>query len=356
MKEATLLRIEGLPVLQNKVYPSAEAGRRAVRGDVDLVQSGESGLVYNRAFDPDRIHYDTDYQNEQGCSGVFHGHLGEVLEILRRHFASQSVIEVGCGKGKFLGLLRQAGFQATGIDPAYEGDAPDVVRAPFSETLGLPPAGLVVLRHVLEHVQQPLDFLRAIARGNGGQGAIYIEVPCFDWIRRHRAWFDIFYEHVNYFRPDDLARMFGSVKRAGHLFGGQYQYVIAELASLREPGPGGERVQLGSRFMAGLDRCAALARHTAGPKALWGASSKGVIFAHHLARAGVEIDLAIDINPVKQDRYMAGTGMSIVSPSSALRLLPQGALVFVMNSNYLDEIAAQSEGRFRLEKVDQDEL
>jgi hypothetical protein len=47
--------------------------------------------------------------------------------------------------------------------------------------------------------------------------------------RRAQSWFDLFYEHVNYFRLDDLRRMFGTVHEAGHLFGGQYLYIVADL-------------------------------------------------------------------------------------------------------------------------------
>ena len=70
---------------------------------------------------------------------------------------------------------------------------------------------------------------------NGGTGLIYIEVPCFDWICEKRAWFDIFYEHVNYFRMLDFFKMFGSVAASGKLFGDQYLYVVADLATLRAP-------------------------------------------------------------------------------------------------------------------------
>ena len=56
-------------------------------------------------------------------------------------------------------------------------------------------------------------------------------MPCLDWICKHRAWFDIFYEHVNYFRLTDFQRLFQRIEDSGHLFGGQYLYVVAELAS-----------------------------------------------------------------------------------------------------------------------------
>jgi len=90
-------RAEQLPVLQNRMFASAEAARACTRGDVVLVQSDESGLIFNRAFRPELVEYDADYQNEQGLSGAFARHLDAVLDVMRRHFAGRSLLEVGCG-------------------------------------------------------------------------------------------------------------------------------------------------------------------------------------------------------------------------------------------------------------------
>jgi hypothetical protein len=78
----------------------------------------------------------------------------------------------------------------------------------------------------------PYDFLCQLRDANGGGGMIYIEVPCFDWILSERAWFDIFYEHLNYFCLTDFDRMFDRVIQKGRFFGDQYLYVVADLASL----------------------------------------------------------------------------------------------------------------------------
>ena len=40
---------------------------------------------------------------------------------------------------------------------------------------------------------------------------------------------------MNYFRLSDFTRMFGNVIESGRLFGGQYLYVLADLATLRDP-------------------------------------------------------------------------------------------------------------------------
>ena len=80
---------------------------------------------------------------------------------------------------------------------------------------------------------------------------IYIEVPCFDWILRARALGGICYECVNYFRLGDFSRMFGRVVEGGHLFGGEYLYVVADLATLRPPvSSPADRVDFPEDFLA----------------------------------------------------------------------------------------------------------
>lgn len=227
-----------LPVFQNRMFKSAADAMACARGDVVLVQDARTGLISNSAFQPELMQYDADYQNEQAVSAVFRSHLAEITRLVERHFLGRSLIEVGCGKAYFLEHLLERGFDVIGMDPAYEGDNPRVRTSPFNRAAGLRADGLI-LRHVLEHIPQPMAFLDELCQANGGQGTILIEVPCLDWIARRRAWFDIFYEHVNYFRLEDFQRMFGRILDAGHVFGGQYLYVVADLATLREPAAGG---------------------------------------------------------------------------------------------------------------------
>ena len=66
-----------------------------------------------------------------------------------------------------------------------------------------------------------------------GAASSISKVPCFDWICSKRAWFDIFYEHVNYFRLSDFGRIFGRLVHADRAFGGQY---CASSATLRPSG------------------------------------------------------------------------------------------------------------------------
>jgi SAM-dependent methyltransferase len=347
-----LYRVANLPVLQNRTFADAATARASSSADIVLVQDVVSGLIFNQAFDAEKLSYDCDYQNEQAHSVEFQKHLGDVENIIARHFKGQQLIEVGCGKGYFLELLSSLGYAVTGIDPAYEGDNIDVIKAPFTRGLGLT-ADSVVLRHVLEHISDPITFLAEIATANQG-GQIYIEVPCFDWIVDHRAWFDVFYEHVNYFRLEDLRRLFGTVHETGHLFGGQYLYIVADLGSLQltstDPVP---RLEMPSNFTGSIERAVQIIQ--AAPEqgsAIWGASSKGVIYSLFLQRAGVGVDQVVDINPAKQGRYLPVSGARVSSPQEAQDALPEGANLFVMNSNYLEEIKRMTGGRYVYHAVD----
>ncbi|MFW3898026.1 class I SAM-dependent methyltransferase [Pseudomonas bharatica] len=348
-----LYRADALPVLQNRTFADAASARASASADMRLVQDARTGLVFNDAFDADKLSYDSDYQNEQAHSGQFQRHLNDVEAIVARHFKGHSLIEVGCGKGYFLELLRERGYAVTGIDPAYEGDSADVIKAPFTAELDLR-ADAIVLRHVLEHIADPVGFLHEIARANGNAGLIYIEVPCLDWIIEHKAWFDLFYEHVNYFRLSDLQRLFGRVLEAGRLFGEQYLYVVADLASLRRLDDGAaEPLRLPADFNASLARAVQIVQRDAGKgSAIWGASSKGVIYSLFLQRAGVAVDQVVDINPAKQGRYLPLSGVRVSSPQEAMAALPDGANLFVMNSNYLEEIRRMTADRFVYHAVD----
>ena len=50
----------------------------------------------------------------------------------------------------------------------------------------------------------------------------------------------------------------------------------------------------------------------------------------------------IDINPAKQGKFLPATGLKVQSPTDALSKLAAGATIWVMNSNYLDEIKKMS--------------
>ena len=326
-----------LPLFQNRLYATCAEARDCPRGDMRLVEDLATGLVRNAAFNSAVMTYDSYYNNEQGLSPQFQRHMAEVAALIEMHMGRERLVEVGCGKGTFLELMLARGCDLLGCDPTYEGTNPRVRKEYFSEALNIRCDGLI-LRHVLEHIEDPVGFLLRLAEANGGRGLIYIEVPCLDWISARRAWFDIFYEHVNYFRLSDLCRMFGKVLHADRGFGGQYLRFVADLSTLRRPvrdpnHPGVFPEECTDGLMCEMGSAS-------GPCVVWGGASKGVIFSLLRERAGHPVDRVIDINPARQGRFLAATGLEVLSPEEGLSGLPKGSVIHVMNPNYEAEIQA----------------
>lgn len=346
-----LYTAQDLPIFQNRMYGSEQEAIHCPKGNIRLVEDLETGLLYNLDFQPELMVYDEHYQNDQTSSSTFQAHLENVADIIDDTMKSEVILEIGCGKGRFMDLLLGRGVNVIGVDPTYEGESDRVIKEYFTADLDLRGDG-IVLRHVLEHIQNPYDFLCMVRDANGGSGKIYIEVPCFDWICAQNAWFDIFYEHVNYFREADFHRMFGTVHRSGKVFSGQYIYVVAELASLRPPVyRETDAADCSAAFFGKLPElpvqpCSQTRR------IVWGAASKGVIFSLMSKRRGQAVDTIIDISPGKQGRYIPATGLRVHAPEDILSTIPDGSIVHVMNSNYMSEIKAMSHNRFTYVGID----
>ena len=339
-----LYQFDQLPIFQNRMYDSKEEAINCPKGTMRLVENLETGLIYNDAFLPELMVYDGNYQNEQGVSPLFQLHLETVATAIGRSMGKANLVEVGCGKGYFLEMLLAKDFDITGFDPTYEGVNPRVKRTYFAPNV-IEKANGLILRHILEHIQNPVAFLEQLKAANSGSGKIYIEVPCFDWIAEHRAWFDIFYEHVNYFRLADFKRMFGEVIESGKTFGGQYLYVIAELSSLRIPIiDRNNRINFSSDFTKNITE--------QNRTVIWGGASKGVIFALLKARTGQPVSTVIDINPAKQGRFLPFTGLQVQSPEQGLAGLQSVSTIYVINSNYLEEIKQMSHHSFHYIGID----
>jgi 2-polyprenyl-3-methyl-5-hydroxy-6-metoxy-1,4-benzoquinol methylase len=143
------------------MYNTKAEAVACLKGDVCLVEDQETGLIYNQTFCPDLVIYDTNYQNEQAVSQAFQRHLLSVAQIIQETMGNQQLVEVGCGKGFFLEMLLERGVDIIGFDPTYEGANPRIKQSYF-ELHSTIEANGIIIRHVLEHIQDPFNFLMAL--------------------------------------------------------------------------------------------------------------------------------------------------------------------------------------------------
>jgi SAM-dependent methyltransferase len=101
--------------------------------------------------------------------------------------AGSLALDVGCGPGQMLERIRAAGWTGPlrGIEPNAEVARATSTRvgvqvdvAPVEALPGdLPRAGLIVLRHVIEHVREPLAVLEALSDVLEPNGVLYVGTP-----------------------------------------------------------------------------------------------------------------------------------------------------------------------------------
>lgn len=353
------LKRSQVPVHQNLVVISQDAARTVARGELDLVICESCGFVFNRTFDLSCLSYGENYDNTQSCSAYFDTYLdGLVRNIVEiQGVRNCTIVEVGCGKGYFLRKLvnyPKANNTGFGFDPSYVGPLTDSngrlqFRACYyDQSCTDIAADVVVCRHVIEHVPEPLEILRSVraALALSPKARVFFETPCVEWILRHRVIWDFFYEHCSLFTAESLGLAFRrtgfAVERVEHIFGGQYLWLEARVADVDEVLPiASETVQLATTYAddeknlreVWLARLHDLVQN--GKVALWGAGAKGATFANLVDPDCTLIDCVVDLNPNKQNCFIPGTGHPIVSPTELLGRGVRNAVL--MNPNYREE-------------------
>jgi hypothetical protein len=353
----TILRRNRLPAMQNVTYATREQAVAAQVAPFELQICRHCGFLFNARFDSGLLKYDTDYDNHVE-SRTFLDYYESISRMLGERFDLDRggiVYDIGCGQGTFLKVLCSVfpQVEGIGIDPSCEpGTYGNVklIRSVFHPDVISQAAKVVVLRHVLEHIWRPVDFLLSL-RAAIRDVPLFVEVPESNWIRRNRAFWDFCYEHCNYFVPESLrsalvAAGFEPSEQAAS-FGDQYQWALCRSRPMSAPPFDGDADALvstwkryGDEESASLESARSVLTKAAseGPCVLWGMATKGVVFAS-MMEAGV-LDAGIDSNPRKQGRFAAVSGIPILAPSSLARH-QRRVQIFVMNPNYLEEIRAQ---------------
>jgi hypothetical protein len=326
-----------VPVLQNRVFDLKEDAMNSEFGFIQIEQNEKNGIFENVLFEENKLIYDKNYDNEQSNSLIFQNHLENVIQVIKPYIKKGKVIEIGCGKGHFFKKLLNLKINVYGCDPTYEGDNPRIYKEFFSKELNLK-GDLIILRHVLEHIKNPIEFLKYISDCNNNKGLIYIEVPDLNWIITNQVYFDLFYEHVNYFRPIDFQIIFKKIIKQGNFFNDQYQYIIADL---EEFATSNKFIKANKSTKISLEKLKKLVKKLQNYKDknifIWGAASKGVIANLHLRNNKIEVSALIDINPNKQNKFSALIGTKIISPKQ-FKLIGENSILLIANPNYEKEI------------------
>ncbi len=354
---------KGVPVTCASVFTDAAQARQIARGNIDLAACERCGFAFNRSFEPGLGELGARYESSQAASAQFNQYAAALARswVTRHRLENKTVLEVGCGDGNFLRALIGAGVgHAIGLDPLVTVSQESaqtmqgIERIPrrFDASLLDIAADALVCRHTLEHVPDVHGFLTLLRQwATGGHNrVVLLDLPDAERVFAERAFWDIYYEHCNYFTADTLRRAFAfagfHILALSRDFHGQYLTVEALPDPASAPRPPGDSSGERALYHAfaidihkSLQRCEiALDRLKRPPQPLmlWQGSSKTVGFLSSLAHPEV-IDGAVDVNPQRHGIFLPGSGLPVYAPEKLKEIKPRH--VILMNPAYQEEVA-----------------
>lgn len=347
----TFLSKKNIPVYQNFIFKEKETAINSIKGDLSLAICEKCEFIFNYDFEINKMKYNNTYDNTQTHSPKFKKYIDDIIKKLIDTYKleNKTIVEVGCGKGVFLKqLVEMSNGKGFGFDPSYEGEEIQLngnlifEKKYYNKRYSEIKADLVVMRHVIEHIPNPVEIIKSIkdALINSPDAIVYIETPCVEWIIKNNIIYDFFYEHCSYFTKKSLMNLLDmlgfDILEIDDTFEGQYIYCLA-------------KVKKNTNYNL-MDMAIDYAKRAEDKKyewkkklidykcniAIWGAGAKGVTFLNDIDPNCELVDCVIDINENKQNKFIPGTGHKIVSYREIKKMNIKK--IIIMNWNYVDEI------------------
>jgi len=297
---------------------------------LDFVRCVGCGHVYNASFDYSKIPY-SDKPNLMFNQGKnWSGFIRDLRDkILKQLPADPVIVEIGHGDGSFLAALAEGKTkgQFIGFDPhgATRSHGVMQLRAemfePKRHLQALKP-DLIITRHVLEHLMNPLGFLQQISFVAGCLGIrplAYFEVPCIDRAIATGRTADFYYEHSSQFTTTSFTRMLSScaaeILEIGHGYDGEVIFGFlrlgdesSQISYAREA----RNFFLGAQEAHRTIRDQLLELSDQGKSiAVWGGTGKAAAFMQHYEMDAAHFPIVVDDDINKVDTYVPGTGQKI---------------------------------------------
>ncbi|MBI4491383.1 MAG: methyltransferase domain-containing protein, partial [Chloroflexi bacterium] len=175
-------------------------------------------LVQLREVLPDHVY--RSYRFVGTGSAGYRAHLEWVAESLvaRWGMRNRRILEIGCSDGYLLAQVRARGDNwVFGYEPSLHlRQACARANIPVSDAFfsartvdrcPILPVDVVIVRHVLEHVDDLHDFLCGVTAALAPPGILVIEVPDIIATMRTGPYSQFYHEHLSYFGPTSLHRL-----------------------------------------------------------------------------------------------------------------------------------------------------
>jgi len=303
-----------------------------------FVRCVDCGHIYNAKFEYANVPYSDKPNLMYNRGAIWARHIDDVKRLILEQLAdSATVVEIGCGDGSLLGALAAEYPQGRfiGFDPNSKiGNRDGKIEAraelfnPSVHLAELKP-DMIISRHVLEHLLNPLGFIQQLAFAvswHDVNTSLFIEVPCVDGVLNSGRTVDFFYEHNSHFTTQSLERMLArcasNVRLAKTAYNGEVTYALTDFAPRREQVEHARQslafraraANAGRQLAREFDRLAESKRTVA----IWGGTGKAAAFINQNQLDDRRFPLVVDSDSSKVGTHVPGAGQAIENPSVLL--------------------------------------
>ena len=279
---------------------------------------------------------------------------------------AKTVLDIGCNDGTQLDYFKALGVDTYGIDPAenlYERSSRnhnvvcDFFGPAAVDKLSKVDYDIIVAQNVCAHNPAPYEFVKTCSKLMSDDTVLFIQTSQADMVL-HNEFDTIYHEHVNFFNANsmnELARRVGLnlvdvIKTPIH--GNSYIFVLSKRSVNQhrvqniidcEEANGLLNIDTYDRWSETVHTTvnqliATVNQHRRQGFTLvgYGAAAKGNTLLNF---AGIQLDVIIDDNPLKQGKYTPGTSVPIVSIDYLQKQGEDARLLFVpLAWNFFKEI------------------
>lgn len=313
--------------------------------DQQVAYCDKCSYAWNTVFEYHKIKYDSDQIIEAGHFSKRYIDYQKASAIYLKKlmgFKPDTIVEIGAGAGIFINEFDAK--RKVAIEPSDEAKQIDssveVYNEYYSEEKFNFAADIIVLRQVLEHIKDPLEFLKKLKKSfnKTDKFYLYIEVPNSTLTFRFGRFYDYYYEHCNYFSINTINYLADQLDMEivdlSTAMDGELISVLMTKEKLNHQNLKNNIDENRDSILDELNK-----KISEGKKILaWGASGNGVQILNSLKITKHSIACVIDSDKNKQGKFIPGTKQKIISPEEAVEHKPD--VVLVLTQFHKTEIGA----------------
>ncbi len=313
-------------------WPHSEEQAKAMQQlPHSFVRCTDCGHVYNRDFCYENVPYNEKPNLMFNRGAIWTNHLIQTADLLLGYLPEGgTAIEIGCGEGHLLRHMaaKRRGCRFLGFDPsgAFSTDGlfqgRNELFAPEQHMEQFQP-DMLICRHVIEHLLNPLGFLQAIqfyASRFNLRTRIYVETPCVDRAIENGRVVDFYYEHYSHFTTQSFTKMIQRTTHEIELLTHNYnREVISGIFRVGNQHPWLEIDNQAADFRTQAEISSDLLtiqlEQMLGQRkriAIWGGTGKAAVFLNRYRLDAKRFPIVVDSDPAKVDTFVPGQGQRIL--------------------------------------------